>query len=140
MTVSSCNTVGFRMSSINTLKELETVFDKKQAEVLSLVFEKHDTSLLESLVTKKDLEISKLEIKEDVSNFRAEIKGEISNFNAEIKDEVNGLRKEMYKGFIENQKSITDVQKSITRMTIYFISAIGIIATIFKLLDIFVKP
>lgn len=95
--------------AIEIMTELEKEFDEKKAKVLTnAILKRAEES---NLVTKDYLH------------------KELSDLRVEFYKELGALRKEMSQGFV-------DVQKSITRMTVYFISAIGTIAVIFKVLDI----
>ncbi len=117
--------------AIDIMTELEKVFDKEKAKVLTDAILKREEE--GNLVTKDYLHMV-------INSLKAEFFKEMSSLKDDLRTEMSSLkddlRKEMSQGFIDVYKAINDVQKSITRMTIYFISGIGTIAIIFKVLDI----
>ncbi len=161
--------------AMEIMNELEKVFDKEKAKVLTNVilkreeegnlvtkdylhmeinglkagFYKETSSLKDDLrkemsTLKDDLRTEMSDMKSDLqkemSTLRSDLQKEMSTMKDDLRTEMgtmkNDLQKEMSQGFIDIYKAINGVQKSITRMTIYFISAIATIAIILKVLDI----
>mgnify|MGYP000057736521 CR=1 FL=1 len=128
--------------AIDIMTELEKVFDKEKAKVLTNAILKREEE--GNLVTKDYLHMEinglKADFYKEMASLKDDLRTEMSTMKDDLRTEMstmkNDLQKEMSKGFIDVYKAINDVQKSITRMTIYFISAIGTIAIIFKVLDI----
>ncbi|GMT48963.1 MAG: hypothetical protein IEMM0008_0502 [bacterium] len=139
--------------AIDIMTELEKVFDKEKAKVLTNAILKREEE--GNLVTKdylhmvinglkadffKEMGSLKDDLRTEMSTLKDDLRTEMSTLKDDLRTEMNTLKDdlqtEMSRGFLDVYKAINGVQKSITRMTIYFISAIGTIAIILKVLDI----
>jgi chromosome segregation ATPase len=88
--------------------------------------------------TKTDNDKFRTEIKTDNDKFRTEIKADFDKFRQETNDKFDKIDQRFEKidqRFDTINKQFIDVHKAITRMTVIFISGLGVIVLLAKLLD-----
>ncbi len=157
--------------AIDIMNELEKVFDKEKAKILTNAILKREeegnlvtkdylhkevnglkADLYKEMGTLKDdlrsemstlkddlrSEMSTLkdDLRSEISTLKDDLHSEISTLKDDLREEMMTMNDNMNKRFDLVNTRFIDVQKSITRMTIYFISAIGTIAIILKVLDL----